>query len=535
MRLQIDQTTVTFVPETASDIQKLKEHPLLPTCSKKYSVVQNIIDRLRLPIKIPKFELKPLPPEFRFHTSPFPHQELGLRFLYSFGGGGLLAEPGLGKTKMTLDFIFLMQFRKVVIVAPKPLISVWLNEAETHRPELQLIAPEEKAVDIDYGKEGIYVISYAKFRLTRDKLVAFQPEFLTLDEALILNGEKRKIQDEDGTNRYVPDSLQTHTSWVVGEHTPYRSLASGTLVNNSVIDLYAPIRFLEPSLVGKSIYKFKERFLVMPKTGPSYFAKRPRNTEELKGILSSCSIVLRKDDWLKDLPKKQRFQVELPFPEEQKTVFHDLLANKIAEINGYVMTPENPLTLLGLLSQISCGFVYTENKIPHYFTEQPKITEIIRRVLLQGKKAIVWFNYSAEGKLALQKLTEAGLDSSYVDGKTKDVKGVVKEFNTSSRPILLAQAKVLNYGQTILGNDDPGFGFLIDQHVHIEHFLSESYSYGLGIQQEDRIHRIGTKKEPEYYRYLSSPLDYSIRSKLLERRDISVDILGSVAKLYNPS
>ncbi len=530
MKLNISDQTVTFVPTCAKDIKAIKEHPLLPTCSRKYSVVQNIIDRLRLDIKIPKFELKPLPPEFKFHTPPFPHQEIGLRFLLSFGGGGLLAEPGLGKTKMTLDYIYLMKFKRAVIVAPKPLIDVWIDEAAIHRPELALIPVTQKADDIVYGKEGLYVMSYAKFRMTREKLMAFRPEFLTLDEALILNGEKVTVKNkEDGTTSRKPSSLQSYTAWEVGQVSNYRSLASGTLVNNSVVDLYSPIRFLEPALVGRSISKFKERYLVIPKYGPRYFAKTPRNIEELKSVLASCSIVMRKDDWLKDLPKKQRFTVQLPFPEEQSLLTKELISNRIAEVDGYLMTPENPLTLMSIISQISCGFVYKENKVPYYFSEQPKIKEVIRRMKEQGRKAIVWFNYSAEGRLALRRFQDAGLDPAYVDGTTKDVKGVVREFNQSSRPVLLAQSKVLNYGQTILGNDDPGYGFIVDGNVFTEHFLSESYSYATGIQQEDRVHRIGTKFPPEYYRYLSSPLDYDIRDTLEKKKDVSQDILKSVA------
>lgn len=92
------------------------------------------------------FLMKELPDNFVFHTQPLPHQVQALRFMYTQGSCGLLLDPGLGKTKVILDFIYLMDFKRSLIVCPKPLLYVWEEEILKHRPELSFYIIQRKSV-----------------------------------------------------------------------------------------------------------------------------------------------------------------------------------------------------------------------------------------------------------------------------------------------------------------------------------------------------------------------------------------------------
>ena len=147
---------VLFEPEDQKERRYLESFPGLLRedlhffSPGKPRVIYNLYQRLSKQIKPVNIRYTPfiqkmitgsfpsseISPSFYYHTKPLAHQELALRFMYTQGSCGLLLEPGLGKTKIILDFIFLMKFSKAVVVCPKPLLYVWEEEILKHRPEL---------------------------------------------------------------------------------------------------------------------------------------------------------------------------------------------------------------------------------------------------------------------------------------------------------------------------------------------------------------------------------------------------------------
>jgi len=512
MRFSVNTDHVAFHPENLREATAAKELPLLLKAPRKPSVVANLIKRLGLNIKVQPFTLKELPSTFKFHTAPLPHQELALRFLYTFGGGGLLAEPGMGKTKIVLDFIHLMQFQKVVIVAPLPLLEVWEGEIVKHRPELRCHIPKKVSSAILEGSGVVNLLNYEKAKLLEKQIIRFKTDFLFLDEALIKD----------------PTTARTKSMLRIAKTVPYRGIGSGTLVNNSPLDVFAPVQFVEPSLVGRSFTTFRDRYTDREDWMPHYMYRGFRDTEEISEIIEACSIVLRKDDWLKDLPKKQYFIENLTLPEEQRGVWDDLIRNKIAEVDGDYIEVDNSLSLFAKLAQISSGFIYKNDNVPFFFREQPKLDRVINLLRENGKRVILWFNYRAEGLMAAETLAEQGISFLQVDGRTKSVKEIVDKFNHGNDQVLLSQAKVLNYGQTILGDIE----YRVDNSIYTQYFLSENWSLQVSRQQEDRTHRIGLKIPPSYTRFMVTPLDRDIRSTLENKRSVDREIMERIVNDY---
>lgn len=578
-----DKTSVIFAHEDGKEYKFLHDFPALLKgplyfyAPKKQGVVHNVISRIKLHFKgkvkvdedvhnwlsVPK-KLLVLPDTFKYHTNPHEAQDIALRFMYTFGSGGLLLDPGMGKSKVVLDYIWLKQFKKTVIICPLPLCFVWEDEIEKHRPELNFYVVKTT----DWEKESpnlntdVVIINYNKAVLFEKQLAKQGFEFVHLDEGLIKD----------------PSSLRTQSLTALARDIPFKCLGSGTLINNSIMDAYCPTRFLEPALVGYSYKNFLDHHAVRYKSKTA--AQPPRivgfkYANEAKSILQTCCIVMKKEEWLKNLPGKDFEDVYVQPSDFQRKLYKDLSSNYIAQVGDEWIEVDNPLVMMSKLYQISQGFIHNnyeendtgdllgivklgkKNTYPKKkkkgrstvrFEDQPKLDalEKIIRTKVQKNRAIIWFNLTEEYELIKDRLEKMGIKYLVIRGGEKDTGGKVRLFNKdNSYQFLLAQAKSVNYGITVLGHskeDDTEdenadiagtYAPEFDPEVFTQIFYSVSFSSEVYSQQQDRIHRFGQKHTCKYYRiFCNTPIEHKIRvaleDKLLLRNEMLVDIAESL-------
>lgn len=558
-----DKKNILFAYETPIEAKQLinfpgliRQGPYFFSPNKKH-VVYNLYQRLRiknLKIQIDghlfkeiseDFKLRVLPTTFRYMSNPKDFQDIALRFMYTVGNAGLLLEPGMGKTKVILDFIALMNFKLSVIVCPMPLLFVWEDERNTHRPDKSIYLIKTTDVEKELAAckgHDIIVINYSKAVIMEAMLESMKPDFLALDEALI------KDPTTDRTK-----SL-TKLSWTV----PNKAIMSGTLVNNTPMDVFAPVRFLEPALTGKSFEKFRQEYCVVVKKNNIPLVVGFRRIPEIRSILEATSIVMTKDKWLK-LPKKTFIEKRVLVSDEQKQIYQKLTSNYIIEFKGKTIEIDNPLTLATKLIQIANGFLYYSSdpspveldgenpkavRVPKetlYFDDQPKARALVSllQVELINRKVMVWYNMSAERAIIEQHLEAAGITYITIAGGTKDIGDRIKKFNkTPSITVLLCQAKAVNYGITVLGmtleeleESDIVLPPNINTGVFTQIFYSLNFSLEVYLQQQDRIHRLGQENECEYYKLISNtPIELHIVKRIDEKQTIRAEMLVDFIK-----
>ena len=573
-----NQSIVLFEPTYGSETTALEKFPALLRsgnlfyCPNKQGLVKHLYHQVRdhitkkiqIDATLSKYlsdpiSLDKLPDQFTYHTNPLAHQELALRYAYTFKNVGLLLEPGLGKTKVVCDLIQVLGYRRNLVICPKPLLQVWSKEIDKHRPELSKYivsstdwSKEEKHIE---GSQ-VVIINYDKCVYLEPELLKLKFELLAIDEGLISNLN---------TNR-------TQSILELGKHAKSKIIMSGTLVNNSPLDLFAPLKFLEPSLLGTSVTRFKSRYTV-----PAKFNKNVilgfRYTNEIRKALEACCLVMTKSEWLPDLPAKVFHEIEVNLSPAQKQVYEDLSRNWIAILPGESTELEieidNPLPLLSKLTQICNGFLYltkgettADNDIPglgakpnrarmprkiYEFQDNPKIQKLIELIQpkgrIHGKRAVIWFNMEYEKILLERALTKHRYRFITISGGEKNAVGKVDEFNNdSSIPYLLCQAKTLNYGVTVLGhknessydsdeeNDEeilPQFSTEVSDQI----FYSLGFSLQLFLQQQDRIHRIGQTKECNYWiLQTNSSVERKISRRLQEKLAVNKALLIDFVK-----
>ena len=533
-------------------------------------------------------------PDFYFHTTPLKHQDFCLRKALSVGSIGLLLDPGLGKTKVTLDFIFHVKvetpaaFTKALIICPKALLKTWVNEVARHRPELKIHVVQSvshrdsiayigekvasKAWDEKkcrwglreieklklalleenraFNEADVIVMNYAKVTKAADRLKKFPWTVVAVDEALIKD----------------PKSLRTKAVLSLTSSTRYRLLLSGTLINQGPEDVFAPTQFLEPAIFGTSFWNFNKHYGIFAKNKEKatefLVGYKKGGREEIRSGLELVSIVMSKDEWLPDLPKKMPpvfFDSDLTA--DQQRCYDELSRNYITVLpSGDTVEVDNPLSCLCKLQQIANGFVYfheedddmvdlglaksteKENKKvkgprqTYFFGHNPK-NDSLRNFLtseqFETRRVVLWYNMGAELVQIERTLFDLNIKYVIVNGATKDSGSVVEEFNTNPTiQVFVAQAKSVNYGVTLLGVDldDLDSAPELDPEVYTEYFYSVNYSLEVYLQQLDRVHRIGVKCRPEYYFSRSNCLiEAKIQEKLDEkqliRREFLVDII----------
>ncbi len=565
-----DKSLIIFSPEGAQEYKKLSEFPGLLRkgpyffSKPKSAVIYNLINRLRfkkftlrmtqeiLDISEEEFRLKEIPQDFKFFTNPLKHQEIALRYLYTNGGGGLLLEPGMGKTKVVLDFIALMNFKKSLIVCPKPLLFVWEDEVADHRPDKSIYVVKSTDWESEMDNilsSDIVVVNYNKAVLLEDKLSKLNFDFINVDEGLIKD----------------PKTDRTKAITSLGKLIPSKCITSGSLVTKSPLDIFAPIRFLEPSLVGESFSRFKNEYAVIVKRNELPLVVGYRKVSEAKSILESTSIVMTKKEWLKNMPEKKFFDIRVGMGDEQRRVFNTLASNYIVDIGDLSVEVDNPLALASKLVQVSNGFIYVKgddalsdldgdesipkksksksikNRITITFDEQPKLESLIDLVStkLKNRRCIIWYNMTGERDILTKGLTDARYSYLIIQGGEKDVRSKVKSFNSNPNiDFLVCQAKSVNYGVTVLGTSEEELEqseFFyppdVDTKVYTQIFYSLNFSLEVYLQQQDRTHRIGQENICEYYRLITSNyIEGHIAETLSRNLSINQEMLVDFAK-----
>lgn len=533
-------------------------------------------------------------PDFYFHTKPLAHQEFALKRTIERSNLGLLLDPGLGKTKVTLDYIFHVKvsspetFTKALIICPKALLRTWKNEVAKHRPELTVHIVQsvshrdsikfltDKAASGTWDEKksrwalreveklkaalklenelieaaDVIVMNYAKVTKAAERLKKLVWSVCAVDEALIKD----------------PSSLRTKAILSLAPSCRSRLLLSGTLINQGPEDVFAPVQFLEPSIFGTSFWNFNKHYGIYANGKGTDGSKkeflvgyRKNAKDEIRTGLELVSIVMSKDEWLPDLPKKMPpVYIDTELTPEQRHCYDELAANFITKLpNGEVVEVDNPLSCLCKLQQISNGFVYYEEedddltdlglstgivekaskpRKTYFFEGNPKnaaLTDFLTAEEFKTRRIVLWYNMGAELTQIEKVLFDLGTKYLVVNGATKDSGEIVDLFNGDPKyRVIVCQAKAVNYGVTLLGVDLDELESApeLDSNVFTEYFYSSNYSLEVFIQQMDRVHRIGVKCRPEYYfsranTLIEHKINEKIALKQLIRREFLVDII----------
>jgi SNF2 family DNA or RNA helicase len=412
-----------------------------------------------------------------FKTRPFKHQTQCLKDIGDRPYYALFLEPGLGKTKISIDLIAnrKLQHSKypTLVVCPNTLVDNWVDEVHKHSDLTctTLTGTKSKRKDKLLGTYDIYIINYEGTRIIWRDLVDKRFSCLILDESTCVKNVTTK---------------QSKACLEISRSVKNKYILSGTPIMNNPLDIFGQYRILDPSMFGTSYYRFKYRYAVWGGYG-GYQVVKWVNMGEYNHRVASCCTHMTKDQCL-DLPAKLYQTVKFDLPEDQQQVYADLKKGFIAEFRDAVVTAPVVLTRLMRFSQITAGFTKDVEGEEHDFTKNPKLDWLCDFVnnLDPKRKIVVFCRFTREIRLVEEALSKADITFVRVSGETKDRISVVKQFNSDD-----ATRVFIGQLQTT------GIGINLTSASYVV-FMTNSYSYGERIQAEDRCHRIGQANNVTY-------------------------------------
>jgi superfamily II DNA or RNA helicase len=453
--------------------------------------------------------------------------------LYKNGFGGCLADDmGLGKTLQTLTILKRvinenMSIRLVdeekprqtddsqlslfssaamiqkpslkssLIVVPTSLVHNWMNEASRFIPDLKVnvyLGTQRKDIKHIYKHSDVIITSYGILRNDLEEFIQLDFLYLVLDESQMVKNPGSK----------------TYQS-VIQIKAENRLALTGTPIENSLIDLWAQLNFLNPGLLG-SIGFFRTEFqLPIEKNGDD----NKRRT--LKQLIAPFVMRRSKREVAAELPPVHE-QIVFCNLDEQQEIYYEREKSKARNFviekmskEGFGKSAVVILQTLTRLRQIANHPVLVDE---NYFGGSGKFDEISRNLEslhAEGHKALVFSSFVKHLELIAEFLKKKDIKYAWLSGETRDREREINKFiNDSDRPIFLISLKAGGLGLNLTIAD---YVFILDPW----------WNPKAELQAISRAHRIGQDKHVFLYRFIArNTLEEKI-IKLQERKSKLAD------------
>lgn len=428
-------------------------------------------------------------PPAALHAQLRPYQLDGfgwLAFLWESRLGGILADDmGLGKTLQTLALICHAKAEAgdsagapFLILAPTSVVGNWAAEAARFAPELRVVAVQDtlgrrgQQLDEVIAGADVVVTSYTLFRLDFDAYSAADWSALVLDEAQCVKNHQSKIYQ-----------------CVRRLAAPFKLAITGTPMENNLMELWSLLSITAPGLFP-SPTRFREHYArPIEKQADAELLARFRR--RIKPLVKRRT----KELVAADLPAKQEQVLEVELSPRHRTVYQRHLQRErqkvlglIGDLNRNRFTVLRSLTLLRQLS-LHAGLVDEA----HHDLPSAKIDtllEQVQAVVDGGHRALVFSQFTGFLTRVRERLDEAGIAYTYLDGKTRRRDEVVARFKDGAAPVFLISLKAGGFGLNLTEAD---YCFLLDPW----------WNPATEAQAVDRTHRIGQHRNVMVYRMIA--------------------------------
>lgn len=439
---------------------------------------------------------------YQFKTKPDPWQKEGLIRALKQGHIGLLWAPGVGKSKVIVDWVSCLQLQegpvRVLIVCPFSVIGVWEDEFADHCPipyEVHLFDKKDKQRPPRRKKLQILVAGY-DLVWRRDAIIkAYDPHVVIADES-------HKIKKPSARrSRY----LRRYNK------APHRAILTGTPNPKSFLDLYSQWVFLNPKRFGTNFAAFKENYVRFGGYR-GYQVQGYRNVEELKAKVDADASVINEEVLNLKEPIHQRIPINL---EPQAWDAYQKMAYELfLELtHGEVSDAANVAVKLMRLQQITGGWIKSDEGNLHRISTAKMDTcaERLENLFDADEKVVVFARFKPE----VQGIYDLGARfkvPSYV------LRGGVgrAERDQARRDFQAGKGRALFVAQIAAG----GLGITLHS-ARQGIFYSVSYALDEFIQAQKRLQRRGQSRTVRY-QYLTArrTVDLDIYQRLKAKKSM---------------
>ncbi len=451
----------------------------------RLSFIINILndDYLIIPYVVVTKKTWQIPKDYKFKTNPFKHQIDGINFGLTHNNWILGDQQGLGKTFTSIGIAdILKHFEEIkhclIVCGVNSLKWNWLSEIETHSFNKAHILGSR------INRRGKLVIDSVKDRIEDLKNISDDTFFLitnieTLrDDNFIAQLKKSNIDMMivDEIHRAKSSTSAQGKNLLKTSFIPYKIALSGTLIMNSPIDAYTPLKWL--GIEKTNFTNFKNYYCIYGGFG-NHQVVGYKNLSLLQKIISQNMLRRLKKETL-DLPEKIYHTEYIELEDKQRKLYNSILDNLLEDVDLICMS-NNPLEKLTRLRQVTDYPAIISNAIEES-AKLDRLEQLVEDIVLDNNKCIIYSNWEQVTLPAYERLKQ--YNPAYVAGdKVKDVE-IREQIN---------KFKTNNTCKVIIGTTGKlGTGWTLTEATHVI-FIDSPWNMANKEQAEDRAHRIGTK------------------------------------------
>jgi len=443
----------------------------------------------------------PIPENFKGELRPYQRAGFNwLQFLNAYNFGGCLADDmGLGKTVQTLA---MLQSEKEsgrtnanLLIMPTSLIYNWQNEAKKFTPKLKIFnyTGTSRLKDAkQFEGYDLVLTSYGITRLDIDILSDYYFNYIILDESQAIKNPESNIAKS-----------------VRKLKSRRRLVLTGTPVENSTMDLWSQMSFVNPGLLGNKSF-FRDEFVT-----PIEKKQDEQKSQKLATLIKPFILRRHKSQVATELPDKvenihysSMTTMQEDKYEEVKAYYRDKILEHI-EKNG--IRKSQMLLLQGLtqLRQIANHPKMVDEEYKGDSGKMEDFTHMLVSAISKGHKILVFSQFVKHLALIKDYLKRNHINFSYLDGSTKNRQKEVDCFQNSEEvKVFLISLKAGGLGLNLTAAD---YVFLLDPW----------WNPAIEQQAVDRAYRIGQTQRVFTYKFITKN---TVEEKILALQEKKVNL-----------
>jgi len=449
-----------------------------------------------------------------------------IHFLEKFGFGGCLADDmGLGKTVQALAMLEERRQKRCaavrrtdkgivpihgnggmgpsLVVAPKSLVFNWVQEAKRFTPELKVL----DHTGTDRLKPSEHFESYDLILTTYGTLRNDAVEFKDVRFDYCILDEGQTIKNANTQSAKAVRLLRAN----------HRLVLSGTPIENHLGELWSLFEFLNPGMLG-SATAFKL-------SGPGARNPVPETRSLLGRALRPFILRRTKGQVARELPEKLEQTLYCDLDSRQRRLYNELrdhyrriLLHQV-EREGMNKSKIQILEALLRLRQAALhpGLI-DRSKKSHPSAKLEVLLPQLEQIMEEGHKVLVFSQFTSFLAILREQLDGERTLYAYLDGQTRDRKGMVEQFQTDPNCRLF-----------LISLKAGGLGLNLTAAEYV-YLLDPWWNPAVETQAIDRTHRIGQTRKVFAYRIIARD---TVEEKVLELQQTKRDLADAIINADN--
>ena len=382
---------------------------------------------------------------------PHPYQEKAMKFMLENPAAGLLLDPGLGKTSITLGTLSILKaqglMRRTLIVCPLRVAhQVWPLEVQkwTEFADLRVVvlhgSKKEALLAVD---ADIYVINPEGMAWLAGHFRKMQFDTLVVDESTLY---KRTTTQRFKILRPLLGKFER------------RYILTGTPAPNGVMDLFGQIYVMDMGRsLGSFITHYRNEYFVPAGFGGYEWKLKPGAEDRIYKAIEPYCLRLEAADYL-HLPQLINNVISVELPPAARKIYDEMEENMVVDMTG----GEQLVAVTAASASIKCrqvanGGVY---KTEDVMLDEPKIpgprqwhkihdekTEAVLELVesLQGSPVLIVYEFQHD----LERLKKAlGPNTPHIGGGVSPAEtlSICQRWNRGEIPCLLGHPAAMGHG-----------------------------------------------------------------------------------------